>query len=284
MDRRFPRAADVLAARPPSSTGETRRVRRRARQPDARVRAVGGHRRPARHHHPPPDHRGPAAGAGRRRELAAADVQAPLVRVHAHAEARRAPAPVRGHRLRHVPRRDRRAPGCASRADQRRAHRRRHRSVLAESGRGGGAGPNRDDLQRRRTAQGPRLPRRGARQGAGRAAGRASGRGRQAARGGSGRGGHRAVRARRRRRVRQGHQRPGARRPRAFGAGRLRALPLRGVLAARRRGHGHRHPARRHHRRRDPRGRGSRRRDLPRRADRRPGRARRVPRPAARRP
>ena len=45
--------------------------------------------------------------------------------------------------------------------------------------------------------------------------------------------------------------------------GRLRALAVRGLLAARRRGDGHRHPAGRHHRRRDPRGRRARRRDLP---------------------
>ncbi len=56
-------------------------------------------------------------------------------------------------------------------------------------------------------------------------------------------------------------------------------VAVRGLLAARRRGHGHRHAAGRHHRRRDPRGGRARRRDLPGRAAGRRGRPGRRPRP-----
>lgn len=73
-------------------------------------------------------------------------------------------------------------------------------------------------------------PRRGARQGAHRAPRRASRRRRQTRRGRAGRPGHRAVRPRARRRVRQGHLGRGARRPRTVRRGRLRAVPVRGVL------------------------------------------------------
>ena len=94
----------------------------------------------------------------------------------------------------------------------------------------------------------------------------------------------RAARPRGRRRVRQGHQRRRTARPGRAARDRLRAVALRGLLAARRRGHGHRHPAGRQPRRRDPRGRGpdGECADLVDRPATR--RARRGARPAARRP
>ncbi len=252
VDRRLPRAPDLLAARPPPSAGPARRLRRRPRQPDAGLRAAGRHRRAPGDHRPPPDHRGPPVGAGRGRRPRAPLVRAPLVRLHPHAEARRAPPAVRADRLRQLPPGDRRPPRRTPGPSARRPHRRRHRPVLARPVGAEGAGPDRHHLQRRRAAQGPGLPRRGAGQGAHRAPRRPPRRRRQAARRGARRPGGRAVRPRRRRPVRQGHLRRRTGRSGALRRGRLRAVPVRGLLAAGRRGDGDGHAAAGHDRRGDP--------------------------------
>ncbi len=284
MDRRLPGTAHLQPACPPPSRRPSRPVRRHPRQPDPRVRAVGGPRCPTRHHHPPPHHRRPAAGAGRRRQPSPPRLRTPLVRLHPHAEAGGTPAAVGAHRLRLLQAGDRRPSRRAAGPDPCRAHRRGHRPVVARPVGRRGARPDRHHLQRRCPAEGPCPPRRGARQTPYREpTGAPRGR-RQAGRGRTRRARHRAVRTPGRRPVRQGHQRRRTRRPGAQRRGRLRPLAVRRVLAARRRGHGHRHPARRDHRRGDPRGRGSGRRDLSGRAARRRRGLGRRARPAARRP
>ncbi len=90
VHRRIPRAQDVQQARRAADEGPRRRLRHRPRQPDGRL-GHARHRRPglpADHHDPSPDHvrspHRPGAGA------ASQEAQHPsLVRLPAHAEARR---------------------------------------------------------------------------------------------------------------------------------------------------------------------------------------------------
>ena len=80
------------------------------------------------------------------------------------------------HRVRVVPAGDRRAPGGSGRADQRRSRSAPTPSVFApDPARPEGAGPDRDDGQRRRAAQGPASAGRGGGEAAHRAARRAGG-------------------------------------------------------------------------------------------------------------
>ncbi len=171
--------------------------------------------------------------------------------------------------------------GVSARPGTRGADRRRHPAVLARPRGPRRAGPDRHHLQRRRPPQGPGPPGRGAGQAAHRTPRRPPGRGRQAPGDRPGRRGRRGLRTGERRRLRQGHQRRRTGRPDARRPDRLRPLALRGLLAARRRGDGHRHTAGRHHRRCHTGGGRRRRRDLPRGPTGRRGRARRRARPAA---
>ena len=111
MDRRLPRAADLLAARPPPSARPARRVRRRPRQPDPRLRAA---RRPRRARWSPPSTTpSPSTGSWSWTPPQGWQRRASVRRwyaLHPDAEAGRAPAAVRAHRLRHLPAGDRRPP------------------------------------------------------------------------------------------------------------------------------------------------------------------------------
>ena len=144
-------------------------------------------------------------------------------------------------------------------------------------------GPHRRDGQRRRPDEGHRHAARGVRQAAHRARGRAAA-GHQADAGRPHREADRPARHRRARLLRQRHQRRRAGRGDGLGRARLRAVALRGLLAAHRRADGLRDPAGGQPRRRDPRGRRPRRRV---RRPGHPGRRRRAgarDRRAARRP
>ena len=206
VDRRLPRAADLLAARPPPSARPARRVRRRPRQPDARLRAAG---RPRRARWSPPSTT-PSPSTGSWSWTPPTDWQrrASVRRWYGFTRmqkrvARRLPSVLtvsgssRQEIVDHL--------GVRAGPHPRRPHRRRHRPLLARPGGRRGARPDRHHLQRGRPAQGPRPPRRGARQAPYRAPRRAPRRRRQARRGRAGRRSHRAVRPRGRRRVRQGH-------------------------------------------------------------------------------
>ena len=107
----FPEPLTFSPARPPPSARPARRVRRRPRQPDPRLRAAG--RRSAPRWSPPSTTPSPSTGSWSWTPPRAGGAALSVRRwyaLHPHAEAGRAPAAVRAHRLRHLPPGDRRPP------------------------------------------------------------------------------------------------------------------------------------------------------------------------------
>ena len=280
MDRRLPRTADLLAARPAPSPRPARRVRRRARQPDAGLRPVG--RTSARPSSPRSTTPSPSTGSwswtpreGRRRRLSVRRWYA-FTRMQKRV-ARRLPSVLtvsgtsRQEIVDHLGVRDDRihvvhigadtdlfspdpsVPRCRAASSPPPARTSRSRGSSSSSRRSPRSAPSTRPRTSSSSASAPRTgpsPRP--------SSGTASKAPSSFVKGITDAELVDLVRSRR---------------------GRLRALPVRGLLAARGRGHGHRHPAGRHHRRGDPRGRRARRRDLPRGAPRRRGRAGRRARP-----
>ena len=221
----------------------------------------------------PPDHRRPRPRPGARDQPVAALLAAALVLVPRHADAGRARDPPGAHGVRVLTRRHRRPDGRPRRAPARRARRHRPRRLPPDARDRPGPRAAHDDRERRRAAEGARPPPRGRGQGPHGARRRAPRRDRPAEAQEQDPRAHRAAGHRRPRRVREGRDDRADRRALRRGRGRVRAVAVRGLLAARGRGDGVRRARRRHDRRRGPRGARSRQRDRPDRPRGRRGRA-----------
>ena len=234
------RAARLLRAR-------ARRLRRRPRQPDARLRDARHRAGRAARWSPPSTTRSPSTAASTsppRRRWRKRLTAAPLVRLPADAgPGRPAGSAPMLHRLGDLARATSSPTSASTRRGSQVDPARRRRRVPAAD-RAAGARPDRGDGQRRRPDEGHRHPARGVRQAAHRARRRAA-----AGHAGPSPAGRteqldRPARHRRRRRAScTASPTPSWSTLIGLGRGRLRAVALRGLLAADRRGDGLRHPA-----------------------------------------
>ena len=238
MDGGLSRAADLLSAGGQDPRRTSRRVRRRARQPEpwhgtARHRQAGAARG---RHRAPPHHPGPCA---RRRggQVVAKAVGAQVVWLRRDAEGSGPPDSGAADRVHHLEYRHRRGLRRVARSAARRAARRRHRVVPAR--REPRAQPDHRDRQCGRAAEGRQPPAARRRPTARRARSRRAARLEARAQRADGEADRRAGHLRHRAQL-QRHQRRRARAPAGVGRGGLHPVAVRGLLAARRRGDGQR--------------------------------------------